>query len=158
MDSPTVIIPVGGLTVLVLTANVIASSSADVRVIKHVVRVVPDQQCRSRRHRGISTEQSSVQELSQSAPRMAQNAHMETAMPMNLLDQIADRPMPYVTNDKKEIENLRVLHKAGHVLCQLPSEQIHRHEAVVHQVTALGRRVLRHFGPSATYGQPGFWH
>jgi hypothetical protein len=89
---------------------------------------------------------------------MPQNVHMETAMPMNLLDQIADRPMPYVTNDEKEIEHLRALYKAGHVLCQLPSEQIHRQEAVVHQVTALGRRVLRHFGPSTTYGQPGCLH
>ena len=89
---------------------------------------------------------------------MAQKVHMETAMPMNLLDQIADRPMPYVTNDEKEIEHLRVLYKAGHVLCQLPSEQIHRQEAVVHRVTALGRRVLRHFGPSTTYGQPGCLH
>ena len=93
-----------------------------------------------------------------SASRMAQKVHMETAMPINLLDQIADRPMPYVTNDEREIEHLRVLHKAGHVLCQLPSEQMHRNEAVVHQVTALGRRVLRHFGPSTSYGQPGFWH
>jgi len=90
---------------------------------------------------------------------MAQKVHMETAMPMNLLDQIADRPMSYVTNATRGgTKHLRVLQRAGYVLCQLPSDQMHRHEAVVHQVTALGRRVLRHFGPSATFGQLGLWH
>ena len=36
-----VIIPIVGLTVLILTLNVVAPSSADVRVIKYVVNVVP---------------------------------------------------------------------------------------------------------------------
>jgi multidrug resistance efflux pump len=36
-----VIIPIVGLTALVLTLNVVAPSSADVRVIKYVVQVIP---------------------------------------------------------------------------------------------------------------------
>jgi multidrug resistance efflux pump len=36
-----VIIPIVGLTALILTLNVVAPSSADVRVIKYVVQVVP---------------------------------------------------------------------------------------------------------------------
>ncbi|HSD61890.1 MAG TPA: biotin/lipoyl-binding protein, partial [Burkholderiales bacterium] len=36
-----VIIPVVALTALVLTLNVVAPSSADVRVIKYVVQVIP---------------------------------------------------------------------------------------------------------------------
>src|SRR6185437_15674876 len=36
-----VIIPIVGLTALILTLNVIAPSTADVRVIKYVVQVVP---------------------------------------------------------------------------------------------------------------------
>ena len=82
-------------------------------------------------------------------------------MPMNLLNQIANHQMPYVTKDDCEIERLRILSKAGHVLCELPSERLQKHHAVVHQVTALGRRVLRHFGPSTT-SRPGagtgVWH
>jgi multidrug resistance efflux pump len=36
-----VVIPIVGLTILILTLNVVAPSSADVRVIKYVVQVVP---------------------------------------------------------------------------------------------------------------------
>ena len=36
-----VIIPIVGLTVLILALNVVAPSSADVRVIKYVINVVP---------------------------------------------------------------------------------------------------------------------
>ncbi len=35
------IIPIVGLTALILTLNVVAPSSADVRVIKYVVQVIP---------------------------------------------------------------------------------------------------------------------
>jgi len=73
-------------------------------------------------------------------------------MPMNLLSRIAKHQMPYVTKDDGEIECLRILYKAGHVLCELPSERLQKHQAVVHQVTALGRLVLHHFGPSTTSG------
>ena len=36
-----IIIPIVGLTALVLTLNIVAPSSADVRVIKYVVQIVP---------------------------------------------------------------------------------------------------------------------
>src|SRR6185503_7038792 len=36
-----VIIPIVGLTALILTLNVVAPSSADVRVIKYVINIVP---------------------------------------------------------------------------------------------------------------------
>ena len=36
-----VIIPIVGLTILILALNVVAPSSADVRVVKYVINVVP---------------------------------------------------------------------------------------------------------------------
>ena len=82
-------------------------------------------------------------------------------MPMNLMHQISALRMPYVTRDGGEIERLRILSKAGHVLCELPSEHLQKRHAVVHEVTALGRVVLRHFGPttsSGVGGGTGAWH
>ena len=68
-------------------------------------------------------------------------------MPMNFLEQIATSEMPYITDDPDEIERLRVLHQAGHVLCQLPQRSGRGpHCAIVHEVTALGQKMLRHFG------------
>ena len=55
-----VIIPIVALSALILTLNVVAPSSADVRVVKYVVQVIP--QVRGRVHRGAGRTEPAGQE------------------------------------------------------------------------------------------------
>lgn len=76
-------------------------------------------------------------------------------MPMDLLHQLAQTPLPAQVLQPHAIYKLRVLRVAGHVFASIPSPQYgidgrwHQAPATVHQATALGRKVLRYFGPDA---------
>jgi hypothetical protein len=74
-------------------------------------------------------------------------------MPMDLLHQLSQTPLPAQVVEPHAIYKLHVLRVAGHVFASIPSPQYaidgrwHQGPATVHQVTALGRKVLRYFGP-----------
>lgn len=75
-------------------------------------------------------------------------------MPMDLLHQLSQTPLPAQVVEPHAIYKLHVLRVAGHVFASIPSPdyandgQWHQAPATVHQVTALGRKVLRYFGPA----------
>ena len=75
-------------------------------------------------------------------------------MPMDLLHQLSQMPMPAQVVEPHAIYKLHVLGVAGHVFASSPSPQDaldgrwHQGPATVYQVTALGRKVLRYFGPA----------
>lgn len=73
---------------------------------------------------------------------------------MTLLQTLAQAELPLKVDDENDIRKLRVLVSAGHVYASIPlpridlSGQWRQDPATVHQVTALGHKVLRYFGPS----------
>lgn len=74
-------------------------------------------------------------------------------MPMELLHRLSQTPLPAQVVDPNAIYKLHVLRTAGHVFASIPSlcywsdGQWHQSAATFHQVTALGHKVLRYFGP-----------
>jgi hypothetical protein len=72
---------------------------------------------------------------------------------MDLLHQLSQTPLPAQVVEPQAIYKLHVLRVAGHVFASIPSPQYaingrwHQAPATVHEVTALGRKVLRYFGP-----------
>lgn len=72
---------------------------------------------------------------------------------MALLHQLSQTPPPAQVVEPQAIYKLHVLRVAGHVFASIPSPEYaidgrwHQAPATVHQVTALGRKVLRYFGP-----------
>ena len=76
-------------------------------------------------------------------------------MPMNLLRRLADSEMPAEVTDTGDIIQLRILQAAGHVFAKIPlprGEHWHwkQDPATIYQVTALGMKMLRWFGPPST--------
>jgi hypothetical protein len=75
-------------------------------------------------------------------------------MPMQLLDQLFDGVMPVHVTQPAEVRKLRILTVAGHVHASIPlpyftlDGQWHQDPATVHEVTPLGHKVLRYFGPA----------
>ncbi len=75
-------------------------------------------------------------------------------MPMKLLAQLFEEAMPAQLTEPTELRKLRVLSVAGHVHASIPLPYItldgrwRQEPATVHQVTALGHKVLRYFGPT----------
>lgn len=71
-------------------------------------------------------------------------------MPMELLPALADADLPLEFVNPVVQDTLRILHDAGYILCSFPPlKQPRTRGASVHQVTALGNKALRHFGPVA---------
>jgi uncharacterized protein (UPF0128 family) len=76
------------------------------------------------------------------------------AVPMKLLAQLFEKAMPAQVTEPAELRKLRVLSVAGHVHASIPLPYVtldgrwHQDPATVHQVTALGHKVLRYFGPA----------
>jgi len=73
-------------------------------------------------------------------------------MPMHLLRRLADSEMPAEVTETGDIIQLRILQAAGHVYANVPfphGESWHwkQDPATVYQVTALGMKMLRWFGP-----------
>ena len=75
-------------------------------------------------------------------------------MPMKLLAYLFEEAMPARLTEPAELRKLRVLSVAGHVHASIPLPYItlegqwHQDPATVHQVTPLGHKVLRYFGPA----------
>jgi hypothetical protein len=75
-------------------------------------------------------------------------------VPMKLLDQLYDTAMPAELAESTEVCKLRILRVAGHVYASIPLPCVtldgrwHQEPATVHQVTPLGHKVLRYFGPA----------
>lgn len=80
-------------------------------------------------------------------------------MPMALLHQLSQTPLPAQVVEPHAIDKLHVLRPAGHVFASIPSPQYaidgrwHQAPATVHQVTALGRKVLRYLGLTKQGGE-----
>ena len=74
-------------------------------------------------------------------------------MPMQLLLALADAELPLDVADPQAVEKLRILQAAGHVLCEVQGPHgVDSPCAVrVYEVTALGYKALRYFGPAS-------WH
>jgi hypothetical protein len=73
--------------------------------------------------------------------------------PMQLLDELAQAPLPRTLDDLDDIEKVRVLKAHGHVLATIPPWRpgSTQQPATVHAVTDQGRRALGHVLPSARY-------
>lgn len=75
-------------------------------------------------------------------------------MPMDLLHRLSQTPLPTQAVEPQAIHQLHVLRAVRHVFASIPSPQSgidgrrHQAPATVHQVTALGRKVLCCFGPA----------
>ena len=75
-------------------------------------------------------------------------------MPMKLLAQLFEGVTPAQLTEPVELRKLRVLSVAGHVYASIPLPYVtldgrwHQDPATVHQVTPLGHKVLRYFGPA----------
>jgi hypothetical protein len=80
---------------------------------------------------------------------------------MDLLYRLSQTSMPAQVVEPNAIYKLHVLKTAGHVFASIPAlhyasdGQWHQAPATVHQITALGYKVLRYFGPGdpAEYGE-----
>jgi hypothetical protein len=76
------------------------------------------------------------------------------AVPMKLLDQLFDGAMPAQLTEPSDVRKLRILSMAGHVHATIPLPHFtldgrwQQDPATVHQVTPLGHKVLRYFGPA----------
>ena len=62
-------------------------------------------------------------------------------MPVELLKAIANQPMPLTITDPADIDKLRVLRAAGHVVALLPSPSTDQSFARVLHVTPKGREI-----------------
>ncbi|TPG21392.1 hypothetical protein [Variovorax guangxiensis] len=65
-------------------------------------------------------------------------------MPMKLLAELAQAPLPRAFEDLDDIEKIRVLKAHGHVEANVPTWRFGFpiEPATVHAITALGRRAL----------------
>lgn len=63
-------------------------------------------------------------------------------MPVELLKAIAGRPLPLTISDPADIDKLRVLRAAGHVVVLLPSPATDQAFARVLHITSEGRELL----------------
>lgn len=65
-------------------------------------------------------------------------------MPMKLLAELAQAPLPRAVEDLDDIEKIRVLKAHGHVEASVPTWRFGfpMEPATVHAVTSLGRRAL----------------
>jgi len=73
-------------------------------------------------------------------------------MPINLLRRLAEGPLPTTVTQPGEVLQVRMLQAAGYVYAKIPfprAEGWHWRQgpATVYQVTALGYKAMRWFGP-----------
>ena len=63
-------------------------------------------------------------------------------MPMELLRELADRPLPCTLTSERDIDRLRVLRAAGHIVALLPTPGSESRLGRVLAITNEGRRAL----------------
>jgi hypothetical protein len=73
-------------------------------------------------------------------------------MPMGLLRRLAESQMPATVTESGDVMQLRILQAAGHIYAEVPLPRAEQWQwrqdaATVYQVTPLGYKVLRWFGP-----------
>ena len=69
-------------------------------------------------------------------------------MPLELLQQISKKPLPLTVTDIRDIDKLRVLRAAGHVVVLLSPLTAKKPFARVLAISKEGREALRNFEPT----------